>query len=72
MHVRNSLRENRENSGDAHRDGAMGRVGKARCSGRDLFGGDESIVDPAMDRRRGDAEHLGGLLHGDELSVLGS
>ena len=43
-----------------------------RCSGRDLFGGDKPIVDPAMDRRGGDAEELGGLLHSGELALLGT
>jgi hypothetical protein len=49
----------------------VGDTDLPRRSGRDLFGGDEAVVDPAVDSRRGDAEELGRLLHGDELAFGG-
>ena len=49
----------------------VGDADLPRRAGRELLGGDEAIVDPAMHRRRGDAEKLGGLLHGHQFADVG-
>ena len=40
-----------------------------RSAGCELLADDEAVVQPAMNRRRGDAENFGGAIDGDHLSA---
>src|SRR4029078_1826441 len=40
-------------------------------SGRDLLGSDETVVDPTVDRRDCEPEHVSCLLHSDKLAAIG-
>ena len=56
---------------DEARAQIVGDADTPRRPRRELLCGDEPVVDPAVDRRSGDAEDRSGLLHGDELALVG-